>query len=53
MLYAWGAGLGMTQISSSIYLGALIFPLVVYEFHIAEKLSRWISPKKKVAVEVK
>ncbi len=46
MAYAWGAGLGMTQLSNQLYAGALVFPIVVYEFHLAEKLKRWISPKK-------
>ena len=50
MAYSWGAGLGMTQISNQLYMGAMLFPIVVYEFKLAEKLSKWISPKKKVPV---
>ena len=50
-LYAFGCGLGMTHLSTCIYIGALIFPFVVYEFHLAEKLSKWISPKKAVINE--
>ncbi len=46
LFYAFGSGLGMTHLSTCIYLGALTFPYVVYEYHLAEKLSRWISPKK-------
>jgi len=43
MAYAWASGLAITHLSCLLYLGALIFPIVVYEFKLYEKLSGWLD----------
>jgi len=42
-LYAWGSGLGMTHLSSLVYVGALIFPLVFCEFNLYPKFYKIFS----------
>ncbi|MBU2118738.1 MAG: hypothetical protein KJ954_14215 [Alphaproteobacteria bacterium] len=37
MVYAWATGLGITHTSTMIYSGALVFPLVAYEWNLMEK----------------
>ena len=49
MVYAWGSGLGITHLSSLMYVGILIFPLVVYEFKLYEKLRNILNIQKEVA----
>src|SRR5450759_3891000 len=34
-VYGWATGMGMTHLSNLLYSGALVFPLVAYEFHLA------------------
>jgi len=51
MIYAWGCGMGITHLSCLLYVGVLIFPLVVKEFGLYDKLSKLInkfSPKEEV-----
>jgi hypothetical protein len=46
-LYAFGAGLGITHLSTLIYTGCLIFPIVAYEFKLSDKLGRLMHNNKK------
>jgi hypothetical protein len=50
MLYAWGTGLGVTQLSVLLYVGAIVAPLVGGEFHIMERVEKWVGVKKPVEV---
>ena len=43
MVYAWGSGLGITHLSCMLYVGVLIFPLVVYEFNLYERLVKFLQ----------
>jgi len=43
LVYAWACGLGITHISTMLYTGALIWPLVGYELRILEKIKGWIK----------
>tara|TARA_Y100000310_G_scaffold164294_2_gene164131 strand:+ start:1206 stop:2396 length:1191 start_codon:yes stop_codon:yes gene_type:complete len=47
MFYAWATGLGITHTSTLVYSGALVAPLVAFEFDIVSKLQRWTKSKKK------
>jgi hypothetical protein len=42
-VYAWGSGLGMAHISCLIYVGAIIFPLVVYEYNLIDKVVKFFK----------
>jgi hypothetical protein len=46
-VYAFGAGLGITHLSTLIYTGCLIFPIVAYEFKLSDKLGRLMHNNKK------
>jgi len=46
MSYAWGTGLGITHMSTLPYVGALVWPLVAYEWKIIPKVQRWLVTKK-------
>ena len=46
LIYAYNGGLALTHMSSLLYAGCLVFPIVAYEFKLDEKLSRWIGSKK-------
>jgi hypothetical protein len=48
MIYGWCTGLGITQLSVLLYVGALVVPLVGGEFHFMERVDKWVSPKKRV-----
>ena len=43
MVYAWCSGLGITHLSCMLYVGVLIFPLVVYEFNLYERLAKFLQ----------
>lgn len=43
--YAWGTGLGITHAATIIYVGALTWPLVGYEFRVIEKVKGWLKAK--------
>jgi len=43
VIYAWGSGLGITHLSSMLYVCVLVFPLVVHEFNLYEKFSKWLD----------
>lgn len=47
LIYAWGTGLGITHTSTMLYSGALVWPLVGYEFRILERVKGWIKAKTK------
>lgn len=47
--YAWGIGLSISKMSSMIYGGVLVFPLVAYEWKLYVKLDRWLPFSKGVA----
>jgi hypothetical protein len=42
LLYAWGAGLGMTQTTAMLYVGVITMPLVSYEFNLIERSKKWL-----------
>ena len=44
--YAWGTGLGRTHISTTMYTGALTFPLVMYELKVVERIRNWVRARK-------
>jgi hypothetical protein len=50
MLYGWGSGLGITQLSTLLYVGALVTPLLGGEWHIMERVQGWIGIKKPIKV---
>lgn len=37
LVYAWSTGLGITHVSSMVYSGALVFPLVAHEWRLLDK----------------
>lgn len=43
--YAFASGMGMTHMSTVLYIGASIFPIVVYEYKLSEKLSKFLNKK--------
>lgn len=43
VVYAFGSGLTQTDISDLVYVGALIFPVVSYEFGLLDKTHRALS----------
>jgi hypothetical protein len=47
-LYAFTSGLALTHLSTLLYAGCLIFPIVVYEYKLTEKINRWFRNKKDV-----
>ena len=44
--YAWGTGLGRTHASTFIYVGIMIFPLVMYELRVIERIQNWVRARK-------
>lgn len=48
MLYAWGTGLGITQLSVLLYIGAMVTPVIGGELHVMERVQKWIGAKKSV-----
>jgi len=42
-VYAWGTGLGITHAATILYSGALVWPLVGYEFRVLERAKSWIK----------
>lgn len=53
-LYAMGTGMGLTHLSTLLYVGALVVPVVFYEYKLSEKLSRWLNfiiPVKEKVIE--
>lgn len=44
-LYAWGSGLGITHLSTVIYIGALSFPFVAYELKLIERIKLLLGQK--------
>ncbi len=46
MIYAWGAGMGMTHMANLVFVGAMLLPLVVYEFNIIERLNGFLARRK-------
>lgn len=45
-LYAFSSGLALTHMSTLLYVGAMVFPLVVYEYKLHEKFNRLFPAKK-------
>jgi hypothetical protein len=46
-IYAFYAGMGITHLSTLIYTGCLIFPVVAYEFKLSDRLGKLMKSKKK------
>ena len=43
--YAYGSGLGLTHLSTVVYIGALSFPFVAHELKVIPRIQKWLSPK--------
>lgn len=46
-LYAFTSGLALTHMSTLLYVGCLIFPIVAYEFKLSDRLSKLMRTNKK------
>ena len=52
LIYAWGSGLGISHLSTMVYIGALACPLVANELHLATLLRRLLGRKSGVVADV-
>ncbi len=43
--YAWASGLGLTHLSTAVYIGALSFPIVAYKLRLIDRVKAWLQPK--------
>jgi hypothetical protein len=51
-LYAFTSGLALTHVSTLLYAGCLIFPIIAYEFKLSQRISGWLGSKKKNTDEI-